>query len=127
MDIYHYLKTFHRKKGAIPQSECLRQAPNQIKNIYNTYYIGKEKEFIELLLYVKENNNLERVLEAVEELSIHRFDHVTTDRILFICEQSAPSKKAPSYQDETTDQSVSNIEAYTNMFNQVDGRVMSYG
>lgn len=33
MDIYHYLGTFQKKKGAISQSECLRQAPTQIKNI----------------------------------------------------------------------------------------------
>lgn len=127
MDIYHYLGTFQKKKGAIPQSECLRQAPTQIKNIYNNYYIGKEKEFIELLLYVKENNNLERVLEAVKELSAIRFDHVTTDRILFICEQSTSSNKEMSLRDETMDQSINNMKAYADMFNQVDEGVVSHG
>lgn len=38
IDIYHYLKTFQRKKGAIAQSECLRQAPAQ-KKIYTTIII----------------------------------------------------------------------------------------
>jgi hypothetical protein len=51
MNIYHYLKTFEKKKGAIAQSECLKQAPKKIKKLYNDYYIGKEKEFIELLLH----------------------------------------------------------------------------
>ncbi|WP_231746932.1 IS21 family transposase [Lentibacillus sp. JNUCC-1] len=119
MNIYHYLSTFQKKKGAISQSECLRQAPTQIKDIYNNYYIGKEKEFIELLLYVKENNNLKRVLEAVEELSAIRFDLVTTDSILFICGQSTSTTKAFSGGDETMNQSVSNMEAYADMFNQV--------
>lgn len=127
MNIYHYLGTFQKKKGAIPQSECLRQAPTQIKNIYNTYYIGKEKEFIELLLYVKENNNLERVLEAVKELSAIRFDHVTTDRVLFICEQSTSSNKEMSLRDETMNQSINNMKAYADMFNQVDEGVVSHG
>jgi transposase len=126
MDIYHYLETFQKKKGAVVQSECLRQAPTQIKNIYSNYYIGKEKEFIELLLYIKEMNNLEQVLEAVKELSALRFDYVTTDRIMFICEQSTPSGVGILHQDETTDQSVSNMKAYANMFDQLEEGVTSY-
>jgi len=34
----HILKTFE-KKGAIAQSECLRQAPTKIKDIYYKHYI----------------------------------------------------------------------------------------
>ena len=41
MDINHYLKTFERKKGAIAQSECLRQAPTKIKNIYYEHYMNQ--------------------------------------------------------------------------------------
>ncbi|MEI3615047.1 IS21 family transposase, partial [Pseudogracilibacillus sp. SO30301A] len=33
MDINHYLETFQKKKGAIAQSEALRQAPTKIKNL----------------------------------------------------------------------------------------------
>lgn len=29
MDIYHYLRTFEKKKGALAQSECLSQAPTK--------------------------------------------------------------------------------------------------
>ena len=32
MDIYHYLRTFEKKKGALAQSECLSQVPTKIKN-----------------------------------------------------------------------------------------------
>jgi len=31
MNIYYYLKTFQKKKGALSQSECLKQAPKHIK------------------------------------------------------------------------------------------------
>lgn len=62
MDIYHYLGTFEKKKGALAQSECLSQAPKEIKTIYENYYIGNEKDFLELLVYVKEQNQLEKVL-----------------------------------------------------------------
>src|SRR5690625_466961 len=53
MDVYHYLETFEKKKGALIQSQCLKQAPTHIKNIYQQYYNGKEKEFLALLHYIK--------------------------------------------------------------------------
>jgi len=120
MDINHFLKTFQKKKGAIAQSECLKQAPTKIKNLYTNHYIGKEKEFIELLLYVKENDNLERVLEAVEQLNTVRLGYVTTERILFICEQSNLSEVNTMNRDETMNQSENNMKAYAGMFNQLD-------
>lgn len=98
----------------------MKQAPTKIKNLYNDYYIGKEKEFIELLLYIKEKNNFDRVMRAVEELNTIRLGYVTTERILFICEQSTPLGEGNLHnRDETRDQSESNMKAYANMFNQM--------
>lgn len=127
MNIYHYLKTFEKKKGAVAQSQSFKQAPTQIKKLYNDNYIGKEKEFIELLLYVKENNNLDRVMEAVEELNSIRFGYVSTERILFICEQNTPEGVSVYNSDETMNQSESNLRNYANMFNQIDEGVTNYG
>lgn len=128
MDIYHYLKTFQKKKGAVAQSECLRQAPDQIKNLYNNHYIGKEKEFIELLFYIKENGNLNRVMNAVEQLENVRLGYVNTERILFICEQSASSEIAPTEADDIMKQSADNIKAYADLFNQLEEEgVAQYG
>ncbi|WP_337020440.1 IS21 family transposase [Oceanobacillus massiliensis] len=118
MNIYHYLNTFQKKKGAIAQSECLKQAPNQIKKLYNHYYIGKEKDFIELLFYIKEKNKLNHVMKAVEELKNIRFDYVSTERILFLCEQTTPSGVNSLEIDDTSKQSESNIKAYGLLFNQ---------
>lgn len=118
MIIYHYLDTFKKKKGAIAQSECLRQAPTQIKNIYHNHYIGKEKEFIELIFYIRENNMLERVLDAVKQLNAIRAEYVSTERILFICEQNNHVNADGFFHDETTHQSETNLKAYANMFNQ---------
>lgn len=126
MDINHYLKTFQKKKGALIQSECLRQAPTKIKNLYNQHYIGKEKEFIELLLYIKNNNNIEQVLDAVQQLENIRLGYVSTERILFICEQSFPEGNDLNRRDETMDQSENNMMAYTKMFNQLE-EVTYYG
>lgn len=128
MDIYHYLKTFQKKKGAVAQSESLRQAPNQIKNLYNNHYIGKEKEFIELLFYIKENGNLGRVMNAVEQLENIRLGYVNTERILFICEQSDSSEISPTEADDIMKQSENNIKAYADLFNQLEEEgVAQYG
>ncbi|MDQ0164046.1 hypothetical protein J2S06_003190 [Bacillus alveayuensis] len=127
MNIFHYLKTFQKKKGAIAQSECLKQAPTQIKKLYTDYYIGKEKEFIELLFYIQEKQNLDCVMAAVKQLSKIRHDYVSTERILFICEQSSKSKEKTNLRDEIMAQSEINMKAYANMFNQTDEGVTQYG
>ena len=120
MDINHYLKTFERKKGALAQSECLKQAPTKIKNIYYKYYIGKEKEFLELLLYLRENQNIDEVMGAIQQLKDIRLDYVSTERILFICEQSSSTQSDPLGADDITEQSESNTMAYAALFNQLE-------
>lgn len=95
MNIYHYLKTFKKKKGALAQSECLSQAPKQIKNLYATHYIGKEKDFLELLLYVKENNQLDKVLSAVTEINKKGLGVITTEKLIFLSEQSIMISTTP--------------------------------
>ena len=127
MDINHYLKTLQKKTGALPQSECLRQAPSQIKKLYYKHYTGMEKDFIDLLSYIKENGNLEDVLRAVKKLEDIRTSYVTTDRILFICEQDFPSENIQYEKDKTTFQSENNMRAYADMFNQTEKEVANYG
>ncbi|HLR41769.1 MAG TPA: IS21 family transposase [Pseudogracilibacillus sp.] len=120
MNINHYLKTFERKRGAIAQSECLRQAPTKIKNIYYEHYIGKEKEFLELLLYMKENKNIDEVTAAIQQLKAIRSDYVSTERILFICEQSSSGERNSVKDDDITEQSENNMMAYAALFNQLE-------
>lgn len=123
MNIYHYLETFEKKKGALIQSQCMKQAPKHIKHIYKQYYIGNEKEFIALLLYIKEHDNLEQVVEAINQLKQIRTDYVSTERILFICEQSEDSHSLPTNDDIAT-QAEHNLKAYTNLFNQTEKGVI---
>lgn len=127
MNLYHYLKTFQKKKGALAQSECLKQAPTQIKNLYTTYYIGNEKEFIELLFYIREHDNLDDVMKAVNQLSMMGPSHVTTEKIVFICEQVEPIESQSLYRDETTAQSEHNLKAYADLFQQQEEEVTHCG
>lgn len=116
MDIYHYLKTFEKKKGALAQSECLSQAPKQIKNIYQRYYIGNEKDFLELLVYTKERDCLARVLEVITELEKNPLVQLTTEKIIFLAEQSAEVRTVLTGQDDVASQSLDNLSSLAALF-----------
>ena len=58
---------------------------------------------------MKDNNNFERVMAAVEELNGIRWGYVSTERILFLCEQSEPTEVSLT-RDEKTNQSESNLK-----------------
>lgn len=109
-----------KKKGAIAQSECLRQAPTKIKNIYYEHYIGKEKEFLELLFYIQMNNNIDEVISAIDQLKAIRLDYVSTERILFLCEQSLPNEGHSMQHDDITKQAEDNMMVYAALFNQLE-------
>ncbi len=98
----------------------MRQAPTKIKNIYYEHYIGKEKEFLELLFYIQSNNNIDEVISVVEQLKTIRPDHVSTERILFLCEQSASNEGHTIRDDDVTKQAEDNMMAYAALFNQLE-------
>lgn len=75
---------------------------------------------------MKDNNNFERVMAAVKELNGIRWGYFTTERILFLCEQSEPTKVSMA-RDETTHQSESNLKAYASLFHQADKEVIHCG
>ena len=116
MDIYHYLRTFEKKKGALAQSECLSQAPTKIKNLYKDYYIGNERDFLELLIYLKEHNNLEKVLAAIEQLKKNPMVQISTDKIIFLASQGEHVHKTVHSKNEVTTQSLENLSAITALF-----------
>ncbi|SES27134.1 hypothetical protein SAMN04487944_1313 [Gracilibacillus ureilyticus] len=123
MDIYHYLKTFEKKRGALIQSQCMKQAPTHIKNIYHHYYIKKEKDFIALLHFIKENGNLEDVLAAIEYLKKIRSNRISTESIQFICEQSDEPNASTDY-DDIAKQAEANLKAYQKLFYTTEKGVM---
>jgi hypothetical protein len=56
MEITHYITTFHRKPGAIPNSKVLAQADQLIQNMFNRYYLDDPKEFLPILDLIKETS-----------------------------------------------------------------------
>jgi transposase-like protein len=49
----HYLNTLSIKPGALHGSMALEQASEQLKNLYQAYFVNQPRSFVELLLYCK--------------------------------------------------------------------------
>lgn len=56
LDLTHYLNILKTKPGALTQSIALQQAPEKIRNLYESHFKGKERSFIELLIYANEKD-----------------------------------------------------------------------
>jgi hypothetical protein len=80
----HYLNTFKRKPGSLASSTAMLQADPRIQSIYDTYYNKKEKDFIELLLFIGENN-ISKVQNAISLLNKINPTDITTEKIKSIC------------------------------------------
>lgn len=80
----HYLNTFKRKPGSLASSTAMLQADPRIQSIYDTYYNKKEKDFIELLFFIGENN-ISNVQNAIRLLTKINPTDITTEKIKSIC------------------------------------------
>lgn len=94
----------------------MSQAPKQIKNIYHRYYIGNEKDFLELLVYIKERDCLARVVEVITELEKNPLVQLTTEKIIFLAEQSAEVRTVLTGKDDVTSQSLDNLSSLAALF-----------
>jgi len=86
IDISHFTKTLAKKPGALASSVALAQAPQRLLLIYNKYYIGAEKSFIELVELTKKVS-IDKVEAAIDELEKLNLKEVTTDKIVTICQR----------------------------------------
>ena len=81
IDIAHYLETFKRKPGALPNSVALISAP-YLKEIYTTHFKDNPRDFVKLLAYVKTHQTTNEALEQTlgrltktcKQLSIEGFN-----------------------------------------------------
>jgi len=55
LDLQHYLKVLKVKPGALHNSMALRQTPQALQDLFDTYFSDNARGFIELLLWAKEN------------------------------------------------------------------------
>jgi len=67
IDIEHYKDTFLKKPGALKDSLALKQVDPKIKFLYENYYSGSPKDFIDLITIIKEND-INSIIEIIEKL-----------------------------------------------------------
>jgi transposase len=88
--IKHYLDTFKRKPGALAGSLALASS-KQLKNIYEGYFNGSPRDFIELLHYCHNNKIEDTHLSAtVEKLSNSGNGDITSEKLIAVLGNRPP-------------------------------------
>lgn len=93
LDIAHYIKTFHRKPGALPNSRVLAQADEMIRDMFNRYYLDDPKKFLPILDLMKETSQeaFSAALATLKEQKIYP----ACDSIRFFLHQTEISTVEP--------------------------------
>lgn len=101
IDIYHFTKTLSRKPGALASSVAFGQMQPKLLNIYNKYFKGAEKSFIELIELVSKIG-IGKVEDAICELNALNPNSISTDKIMTICQRAKyrPEDKIIKYNSE---------------------------
>lgn len=94
LHIHHYLRTLKLKPGALKRSSALAQIKPKLKNIYQNYYEGKEKQFL-ALLHLVALHGLPAVCTSITELE-KLPTTVSTEKIRLVLERKKDLiRKAP--------------------------------
>ena len=82
IDIEHFIATFTRKPGALASSVALRQASEQIRDMFNRCFKESPRDFIMLLHHKIENNlDVEDILDAFYSLKEKGIKQPSADQI----------------------------------------------
>jgi len=84
VNINHFIKTLKLKPGALKRSTAFSQIAPRLKSVYDKYFIGSEKNFIELL-ELSGKIGLEKIEAAILELEKINPGSVSLDKIIVIC------------------------------------------
>jgi transposase len=113
IDIRHYLRTLHKKPGALRGSTALLQADTQIKYIYEHYYSQDSKTFLQVLEIIYEKGT-DVVIEALKELELLSPMDMSADKVKVICEHKQEKKNCitTSHTDHLTEKSRKTLSVY---------------
>ncbi len=109
IDLEHYLNTLMRKPGALHGSVALKQAPLEIRKLYEQFFRNNARGFIEIMQYCQ-NKNIPhlKLAETVHELSRLCPNDVSADKVLALV-GNQPCEKARRVPSERKDE----IEAFS--------------
>ena len=66
----HYLRTLERKPGALHGSAALKQAPWEVRQVYESAFRNNARDFIELLQYCKTHDiSHKRLFRGIPDLT----------------------------------------------------------
>lgn len=120
LELNHYLETLKKKPGALAGSTALHQASQKIKTIYETYYTKREKDFVHLLQYIRDDVSLVEVESSITELCNIHTNHVTTDKIKVLCaknrEMAIPAVAVSQTACEIADRAKEHLRMYDDLF-----------
>jgi hypothetical protein len=116
--ITHYLRTLKLKPGALKRSTAFYQLQPRLKVIYQKYYQGKEKSFIELLQLTADHNLLS-VEQAITLLEKINPAGVNTEKIRMIVERKDDTSKKIIYPSDIEIQAQRIVNLYQDMLNEV--------
>jgi hypothetical protein len=89
IQIEHYTQTLRRKPGAIAGSLAMAQIDSRLEQIYKMYYLNREKEFIDLIDYIKKPSiTIETIELAIKHLNPVKTTDVTLDKIKIVCDRN---------------------------------------
>lgn len=87
IDINHYTNTLFRKPHALICSSAFNQMSKELSNIYQKYFISKDKEFIQLLELIGDVG-LDQVEKSISMISKITPTSITLDKIKFVCQRN---------------------------------------
>ncbi|MFZ5518051.1 MAG: IS21 family transposase [Candidatus Zhuqueibacterota bacterium] len=86
--IEHYTRTLKKKPGAVSGSLALAQIDSRLDKIYKAYYRNREKQFIELIEYIRDCSiPITKIELAIQHLQAVKATDVTLDKIKILCER----------------------------------------
>ena len=85
LDIAHFVKTFHRKPGAIRNAKVVANLDIKIREMFNRYYQTEPKEFLPILDLIK-NSSEQALSYAIDSLAEQEI-FPTCDALRFIIRQ----------------------------------------
>ena len=94
-----------------------KQAPKQIKFIYENYYTNNQKDFIALLHFIKEKNNLSEIITLIKALEKKPFFEFSTEKLIFLSQQKPEAPARPAGNQAIIDKSLENLSDYANLLN----------
>lgn len=116
ISIEHYIKTLFRKPKALINSSALKQMDLRVKEIYENYFVGKEREFIKLIELIGAYGIIS-IEKSIDRLMTISPNSVSIDKIEFLCSKKEDDNV--TYLNDNNSEILRNSVDMLNSFNEL--------